>query len=627
MGDEVNMAVKCSQCGATLTSNAPEGLCPRCLLALNLGPETEMPGDSPGSTRTPVAEPPSLDEIAARFPQLEILRCLGRGGMGVVYQARQTQLNRLVALKILAPEKERDAQFAGRFVREAQALARLNHPNIVGVHDFGETGGLYYLLMEYVDGVSLRHLLHSHRIKPEEALAIVPKICEALQYAHDHGIVHRDVKPENILLDRQGQVKIADFGIAKLLGSDRPQPAITLDQQIIGTPHYMAPEQVEKPHLVDHRADIYSLGVVFYELLTGELPLGQFQPPSKKAAVDVRLDEVVLGALAKEPDRRYQQASEIKTDVETIAASPPSIQAELGSPESAAEVVPPMIGVPLFPPLPQDHLEPDRSSKRARRTAIIVGLITVALLLGLLGLGGIVAWWLLPSKPSALATNKPAMVESNPAVVEALPPIQSVIADLLRTIPPRDPQAGRNLIDLTAHYNAALGENWHEAMQLENHLGEVPSGVQTLAGTQFDVRGLIQVEQKCRRHPPKIEGIQIGQRCQRLHFVHAAINAALIEDGAEIGRYVVHYVDGERQDIPIVLGQDVLDWWKQPKATDQRLVVAWEGDNPKSRRQGKKIRLFKSTWENPSPQAEVRTIDFEATRPGPSPFLIALTAE
>ncbi len=300
---------------------------------MNLAPETELSGGEPAADGSPAvkplpAAPPPLEQIARHFPQLEILECLGRGGMGVVYRARQPQLNRVVALKILAPEKEKDAAFAERFAREAQALARLNHQNIVAIHDFGKVDGLFYLLMEYVDGMNLRQLLQSRKLMPEEALAIVPKICEALQYAHEHGVVHRDIKPENVLLNQEGQVKIADFGIAKMVGLEHAGETITRDEQVIGTPHYMAPEQVEKPHLVDHRTDIYSLGVVFYEMLTGELPLGRFPPPSRKVRVDVRLDEVVLHALEKEPERRYQQASVMKTDVETIATSagPTSVQ-------------------------------------------------------------------------------------------------------------------------------------------------------------------------------------------------------------------------------------------------------------------------------------------------------------
>jgi tRNA A-37 threonylcarbamoyl transferase component Bud32 len=258
--------------------------------------------------------------MAKHFPQLQILECLGRGGMGVVYKARQPKLKRLVALKILAPERGSDPKFSERFEREAQTLARLSHPHIVAVHDFGEADGIYYLLMEYVDGRSLRDILRSGTITPEQALAIVPSICEALQFAHEHGVVHRDIKPENVLLDQQGRVKIADFGIAKLVGDERRHQALTEDRQVIGTPHYMAPEQVEKPQLVDHRADIYSLGVVFYEMLTGELPLGKFAPPSRKVVVDVRLDEVVLHALEKEPEQRYQKAGEVKTDLEGITS-------------------------------------------------------------------------------------------------------------------------------------------------------------------------------------------------------------------------------------------------------------------------------------------------------------------
>ena len=164
---------------------------------------------------------PTLAEIAKHFPQFELLECLGRGGMGVVYKARQPKLNRIVALKILAPEKVAEPRFAERFQREAQALARLNHPNIVPVFDFGQADGLYYLLMEFVDGFSLRQLLQARKISPDVALAIVPKICEALQFAHEQGVVHRDIKPENVLLDYRGRVMIADFGIARIAGRIR----------------------------------------------------------------------------------------------------------------------------------------------------------------------------------------------------------------------------------------------------------------------------------------------------------------------------------------------------------------------------------------------------------------------
>ena len=241
-----------------------------------------------------------------------------------------------MALKILPAGEGRDPAFAERFAREARALAKLNHPNIVAVHDFGEAAGLYYFIMEFVDGTNLRQLLQTRQLDPSEALEIVPQICDALQYAHEEEIVHRDIKPENILLDKRGRVKIADFGLAKLLARSGSDFTLTGSRQVMGTLHYMAPEQIEKPHSVDHRADIYSLGVVFYEMLTGELPLGRFAPPSQKMPMDARLDEMVLRALAKEPEQRYRRISELKMDVATItAACPRETPAELAAPAVA----------------------------------------------------------------------------------------------------------------------------------------------------------------------------------------------------------------------------------------------------------------------------------------------------
>ena len=307
---------QCRRCGAVLAGVAG-GLCPRCLMAEAMQPTRE--GEAAA------AQPPlTPEELAPHFPQLEILACLGRGGMGVVYRARQKSLNRVVALKLLAPERADDPAFAARFEKEAQALAALNHPHIVAVYDFGRAGGFYYLLMEYVDGVNLRQLLRTRRLSPREALAIVPPICDALQCAHDHGIVHRDIKPENLLIHRSGVVKIADFGIAKMIGESGTAVAegSTGGSQSVaaGTPDYAAPEQRAAHADVDHRADIYSLGVVLYEMLTGERPAEKIVAPSKRVQVDVRIDEVVLRALEKEPALRFASATEMRTQVEAAAS-------------------------------------------------------------------------------------------------------------------------------------------------------------------------------------------------------------------------------------------------------------------------------------------------------------------
>jgi serine/threonine protein kinase len=337
----------CPSCGRPLQPNAPKGLCPECLLKAGFPTETQPAAGDPAQPKPPPFVPPSPEELGRLFPQLEVQELLGRGGMGAVYKARQPSLDRLVALKILPPGVAGDAGFAERFTREARALARLNHPNIVAVYDFGQAAGMPFFVMEYVDGPNLRELEHSGKLSPREAMQIIPQICEALQFAHDEGIVHRDIKPENILLDKKGRVKIADFGIAKLVGQTAvPDAGLTGAGDVVGTLNYMAPEQREKPLTVDHRADIFSLGVVFYELLTGELPIGKFAPPSTKAQVDVRLDEVVVRALEKEPERRYQHVRELGTDVQNIttgrSAAPPVLSsppAHVGPPASPPEEI------------------------------------------------------------------------------------------------------------------------------------------------------------------------------------------------------------------------------------------------------------------------------------------------
>ena len=269
--------------------------------------------------RKPIA--PDASGLLKQLPQLDIGELLGQGGMGVVYKAKQRHLDRDVAIKILHSELQQDPAFAKRFEREARALAKLNHPNIVTVFDSGHTeAGDYYFVMEYVDGVNLRDILRGGRLEPDRALAIVSQVCTALQYAHEQGIVHRDIKPENILIDGRGQVKIADFGLAKLLDPSAQRENLSYLGQRMGTANYMAPEQVQDATDVDHRADIYSLGVVFYEMLTGELPIGRFTPPSQTDKLDGRLDKVVLKTLESQPERRYQQVSDLKTEIEVIVS-------------------------------------------------------------------------------------------------------------------------------------------------------------------------------------------------------------------------------------------------------------------------------------------------------------------
>ena len=354
----------CPKCGSPLADDAPQGLCPKCLLA---AVSTPTEASQPAAARS---SPPSLEAVAAAFPQLEIVELIGHGGMGVVYKARQPKLDRFVALKLLPHALAADPAFTERFNREARVLARLNHPNIVTVHDFGQSGGFFFLLMEFVDGVNLRQAMQASRFTPQQALTLVPKVCEALQFAHDEGILHRDIKPENILLDSKGRVKIADFGIAKLIGDRGTDVALTASGAAVGTLHYMAPEQLERPQEVDQRADIYSLGVVFYEMLTGELPLGRFAPPSQKTPMDPRVDEVVLRALEKEREKRFQSAGEVKTSVEHLTRPQ-------GPPGAGAEG-------PSYDPDEDFVLCPPRLPRMAK--AIIVYTLMVAPLMWIVGL-------------------------------------------------------------------------------------------------------------------------------------------------------------------------------------------------------------------------------------------------
>jgi tRNA A-37 threonylcarbamoyl transferase component Bud32 len=287
--------------------------------------ETILPGTRPlGPSETSGKEGAPLQlgwPRPSAVAGYEIVEELGRGGMGIVYKARQVKLDRTVALKLLRAEASSNVSFIERFLREARALAKLNHPNIVTVHDFGQEAGQSYLVMEYVDGVNLRERMRGGRMAGDNVRAIALQLCDALDYAHAQSIVHRDIKPENILIDKGGRVRIADFGIAKLLAQYTGGYTLTGPWQVVGTLRYMAPEQLDSPLSVDHRADIYSLGLVVYEMLTGELPSGRFALPSQTAGVDGRWDALVLRALEKKPEQRFLSAAEFRSALAQITPS------------------------------------------------------------------------------------------------------------------------------------------------------------------------------------------------------------------------------------------------------------------------------------------------------------------
>jgi tRNA A-37 threonylcarbamoyl transferase component Bud32 len=261
--------------------------------------------------------PPKTEALNELIPGYKFLEFIEQGGMGAVYKAVQKSLNRTVAVKLLPQVNRNKETFAERFKREAHALAQLNHPHIIAVHDFGETpDGQMYYVMEYVSGMDLQHLLKRAPPEPRQILRIITQVCEALQFAHEHGIVHRDIKPANILIDERGNVKVADFGLAKVVG---PQSVdYTATGMTLGTPDYIAPEALDQSKNIDHRADIYSLGVMIYELFTGHVPKGVWEPPSIRSGADKGIDAVVSKAMQNNPEKRYQHVRDMTQVLEKL---------------------------------------------------------------------------------------------------------------------------------------------------------------------------------------------------------------------------------------------------------------------------------------------------------------------
>ena len=271
----------CARCGRAY----PEGrlgLCPACLLEAEIPPA--LLGDS-----------------------LELVEEIGRGGMGTVWKARHLRLGRTVAVKFLAPELAAQPDFERRLEREARALALLSHPGIVGVHDYGREDGLGYIVMEYVEGAPLSSAIP---LPLDRAVVVARQVLEALAYAHGRGVVHRDVKPENILLGAAGAVKVTDFGIARLVSGDA-DPGITAVGRVVGTPRYLAPEALAGA-APDPRMDVYAVGIVLREMVAGPEPGAAALPPA--------LHRIVAKATAARPEDRYPGAHEMAHALERFGA-------------------------------------------------------------------------------------------------------------------------------------------------------------------------------------------------------------------------------------------------------------------------------------------------------------------
>lgn len=267
------------------------------------------------------AEIEEKEPLSINVQGYEIQELIGGGGMGEVYRAVLTARGKMVAMKVVAGRLTRDPEVTARFEAEVAALSQLSHDNVVRVLDHGETAnGRHFLVMEYVDGCDLRRLLRAQKLETERALDIFLKVCAGVAHAHKRGLVHRDIKPANILIGADGTVKVADFGLAKTLVENSTAYGFTQTRDTFGTPYYVAPEVTRSAGNADGRADIYALGVLLYELLTGTVPMGQFTPLSVKTGLNKKIDGIINHALADDPRRRLSSVAEMAASVEKILA-------------------------------------------------------------------------------------------------------------------------------------------------------------------------------------------------------------------------------------------------------------------------------------------------------------------
>src|SRR5713101_7633275 len=298
-------------------------------------PATSAP-PSPTTPMPPPAAPAPPVATERRIGKYIIKRELGRGGMGAVYLAEQPGLGREVAIKELILSAVADPTALKRFMQEAQVMARTSHPNLVQVHDLEQMGDANYIVLEFVRGKSLRDRINQGNLPLPQTFAVMHGVLQALDYAHKHAIVHRDMKPENVLMSEEGDVKVADFGIARLTDDSGAGSTATKTGTTVGTPQYMSPEQVASSK-VDGRSDLYSAGIMFYELIVGQPPFtaseadGPFtlmakhvqappKPPSvHKPGLDAQLEEVILKSLSKRPEDRYQNGQEFDAAVSGVA--------------------------------------------------------------------------------------------------------------------------------------------------------------------------------------------------------------------------------------------------------------------------------------------------------------------
>ena len=258
---------------------------------------------------------PEPEELNPYFPHLQVISRLGIGGMGVVYRATQMSLGRDVALKILPPSMNQEGgeALARRFKKEAKLLAQIQHRNVVSVFDYGEVSDTPYFIMEYIWGHTAYDLMCAGAIDLNGVISIIASVASGLKHIHARGVAHHDINPNNVMVSSEGVVKLLDFGLAAVVG-----PGSGLTAKKMGTQGYAAPERYIEPEVVDHRADLYSMGVLFYHLLTAKLPVGSFPPPSEISVAEKKWDALIMKCLEEKPANRYQSAEAFLNDMQRI---------------------------------------------------------------------------------------------------------------------------------------------------------------------------------------------------------------------------------------------------------------------------------------------------------------------
>jgi serine/threonine protein kinase len=597
--------------------------------------------------------PPAPPELAAH-PRYRVDKLLGAGGMGAVYRAHHRVMDRPVALKVINPRLMTRPEVVERFTREVKAAARLSHPNIVTAFDAEQAGGTHFLVMEYVEGIDLGRLVQEGgRLPVGRACEYVRQAALGLQHAFEQGMVHRDLKPHNLMLTPCGRVKILDFGLARFACEAADAAGATGTGVVLGTVDYIAPEQADDAHHADIRSDIYSLGCTLYHLLAGRPPFPTGTPIQKVIAhvekkpqpltelrhdVPEELMLVLERMMAKNPTHRYQTAAEVAVALEPFTLA----TAVARAPRSRS---------------PRQATNPDRTvllektpvRGRKRRRLVIATVMLLFLVAGLLG-----------AAVYRIATDKGELViETDNEDVEVLVSKNGEVVKII------DTKTGKHVTLKSGDYELSLKDGkeglklspgkvtvkrggtelakitrvrfiylnlWPKAnLRLkgdgDHSLAALQEGEQDFKGVKFKIgAGLIRLGGN--GWPDRVEGIEVGVTCRELHFMHACHGGATgPRRDPNIGYYLVTYDDDmEPVKIPIVYGENVADWWYKGGESPTRAPVAWEGANVAAKREGFSIRLYLATWPNPRPTRKVVSIDFVSTNRG-EPFCVAITAE